>query len=97
MKTLTVVGCQYHGVVRDGVYCTVDIIVVDGKRIRKSAIQGGFGTFPRQVAADWLEKNGNMPGRKHFPSTGKESLYEYCQRHGIEYKEFNVDMDWPVD
>lgn len=61
-------------------------ILVDGKVVYKTkdGSGGGSGTMYVHFAAEWLEKNGYLPGRQEHGSYGyKEELWQYCERNGI--------------
>lgn len=84
MKSLTVVGRRWFDRTYGNTYHSVDV-VVDGVSIGKVKIAYGYGTHYLQTASDMLEKAGLLPDIEHYKNGGVESLWSYCERHGVAF------------
>lgn len=76
------VGSTYHSVE----------IHVNGKLRHKIEYAYGYGNQYQYTACEWLWKNGYIPGVEK-----NESLWRYCERHGITLTEFCNDVSRKKD
>jgi hypothetical protein len=72
-------------------------ILVNGACVHKIEFAYGYGEQYEWNAAMWLEENGYLPGREHYKSGGGESLWRYCEKHGITLAKSCADVQRKKD
>ena len=89
--SVVVIGRKWFQKSYGNTYHTAQIII-DGATVHKTPLTYGYGEQYMQSAADWLEDNGYMPGREHYPHGGAEMLPMYFRRHnvGVTYEALDV-------
>ena len=73
-------------------YNTVSI-EVNGQEVASLPMEHGYDDYYLQRAGDWLESNGYMPDRKHYPNGVSETVWHYFQDRGIICEYYAVDVD----
>lgn len=91
MQSVVVVGRRWFQRTYGNTYHTA-LIVVNGQTVAKTPKAYGYGDHYLQTAGDWLEQNGYMPGREHYPHGGAEPLWSYCRDRGIAYTAEPIDV-----
>jgi hypothetical protein len=85
VDSITVVGRRWFNRNQGNTYHSAEILV-NGLFVHKTPYEYGYGGQYEETAAEWLEKNGFMPGRERHANTGgRESLGRYCERHDVAY------------
>lgn len=72
-------------------YNTVSI-EIDGREVTNLPMEYGYGDYYLQRAGDWLEANGYMPNRKHYPNGVAEPVWSYFQDRGISCEYDVIDV-----
>jgi len=91
MNSIAVIGSRWFQRSTGNTYHTAEIII-DGETVYRTPEKYGYGNQFLATAAEWLEKNGYMPGRTHHDNGSKESLYWYCDRMRIVFTYSTVDV-----
>lgn len=64
-----------------GYDCTVSVYV-NGEHVAKLGPQRGSNDYAFQMAEEWLDANGYLPGLEHHKWGGYEPLWQYAERTG---------------
>ena len=84
-RVIHIYGRRWFERVNGNTYHTCDIWV-DGQHVHKVPFNYGYGSMYRQNAEVWLRDSGYLPGIESYANTGTfESLWRYCDRHGIHF------------
>jgi hypothetical protein len=84
-KSITIFGRRWFRRGPGGTYCSAEIIV-DGKPVAKVGPSYSSGEYYLQLARDWLEANGYLPG------LGRDPLRRYCQDRKIAFSYSAADV-----
>ena len=90
VKAITVLGRRWFDKVNGNTYHTSQIMI-DGKTVHITPYQYGYGNQYEQTAAMWLNENGYVELEK-YPHGSYESVWRYCEKHGIHYEASYVDL-----
>ena len=67
-------------------------IYVNGECVGSVPFSYGYGSQFEWNARQWLKENGFLPGIEDHPNGGGDSLWRYCDTHGVKYTQEVVDV-----
>ena len=82
VTSITVIGRRWFDRINGNTYFTA-VILVNGAFVHKIEYRYGYGNQYEWDAADWLETNGYLIGRKHSSNGSVEALSFYCHDRNI--------------
>jgi hypothetical protein len=95
-QSIMLIGRRWFEKTNGNTYHSVSIYV-DGKPIGKVDFRYGYGDQWQWTGCEWLERNGYLPGIEHFKNGGSESIWRYCERHGITFSSEVTDVQRKKD
>lgn len=89
--SITIIGRRWFNRGPGNTYHSAEILV-DGQQVGRIDFAYGYGDQYAFNSRQWLAKNGFLPGIAEKDGTPVESLWRYCERHGINYSETVSDV-----
>lgn len=83
IKSITVIGRRWFRKNSGNTYISGDILV-NGERVHKLPMQGGYGDYYLQLAGEWLKANG-YTNQEQYCSGGLQDLWSYCKDNKITF------------
>ena len=89
MQSITIYGKRWH----DGfnTYNTAEILI-DGKFVHKTPFAYGYEEHYKQIAQEWLDDNGYLPGIEHHENGSTEPLWRYAEDREINFRATAIDV-----
>jgi len=84
VKSVTVIGRKWFDKINGNTYFTAEILV-NGIHVRSMPFEYGYGEQYEQASLDWLEKSGLIPAFKQYANGGKEAVFQWKDREGIDF------------
>lgn len=82
MKTIHIHGRRWFDRRNGNTYHSVNVWI-DGKLVHRTAFTYGYGRQYLWTATEALNRAGFLPGRETYGNGNGESLWRYCEKHGI--------------
>jgi hypothetical protein len=96
-SSVTIIGRRWFEKTNGNTYNTAQIIV-DGEPVHKTDFQYGYGNQFEWIALQWLEENGYMPDRRHYPNGGGAPGWQYFRdERGLNYHVEAIDVQRKKD
>jgi len=93
--SITVIGREWRDRQAGNTYHSITILVnghfVGPTREHGETMSYGGDSMYEESAAEWLEKEGYIQ-RVRYSSGGKQTLWRYCEEHGITYYRTSVPV-----
>ena len=95
-QSLMLVGRRWFERTNGNTYHSVSIYV-DGKPVHKVDCEYGYGNQWEWTGMRWLIENGYLQELERYGNGGHESLWGYCEKHGIAYSAEVADVQRKKD